>query len=1002
MKDAIRITSVLVAAVVLLTLSPTAAEAVPPVPSSFYGTVKLNGSNMPDGTKVSAWIGGVKYCETETETWEGDSVYFMDVPGDDPETPEKDGGVEGETIVFKIASYTADQTGTWHSGTNVELNLTAAEGTVTVTPTSTFTPTPTNTPTRTPTPTPTGPSPTPTPTPTGTRTPIAPFRIYLPLILKNYSPGSQPPITRTPTRTPTPSRTPTRTPKPGITNLHMSDSCDGPDMILFPAGTETVYVVFDYSEMQGELYRIAVADGVTLYDASHSYTGSGTECIPITYAYGPIPLGQYRTQIVKDGFVEGTVNWSVVPGSQTPTHTPTRTPTPTPRPVKFTDVTLSSGISDPGYGNGIAFADYDNDHDLDIYVSDGGTLSDNHLFRNNGNGSFTEVAGVAGVNDSGDGHGTAFGDYDNDGDLDLYVANWFRNSVLYRNNGNGTFTDVTSTAGVGDTGLPVGIVWLDYNNDGFLDLYVVNQTRANALFRNNGNGTFTDVAVSAGVIGIGTGEGASAGDYDNDGDLDLYVANGAGPNMLFRNNGNGTFTNVATLAGVDDSESSRGAVWGDYDNDGDLDLYVVNWGPNRLYRNNGNGTFTDVAASAGVVNDANGHGAAFGDYDNNGYLDLHVANGVLYRNRGDGTFEEVSTTARVTAWGITSAWGDYNNDGYLDLYIAGPGEDHLYQNEGTSNFWLKLILIGTESNRSAIGTRVTLYAGANTQIREVGSGSGYGSQDSLTVEFGLGQSVPSGGIDIQITWPSGAVQSLSNLAANQTITLAEPSMPPLSKRVLFDEGHGEGTSILTNYREFADNLRSNGYLVDRVATRPITYETLNDYEVFVVGNASIAFDASEVNAIIRFVQEGGGLFLAAQAWWWASSDEGHTLDNFPPNVVGSNFGIRFLDDAIYDPSSYYPGCTCTPIFYPAIGHQVLLGVSSFGGPVVSSPITTTSTTSFPILCGSASSYSNGGNFAVGTFPPTVVAALYGSGRVVALGHEGYLSTDDYDGNGTVT
>ncbi len=190
MKYAIRIiTGVLMAAMVFLALSPTAAEAVPPMPSSFYGTVKLNGSNVPDGTKVFAWIGGVKYCETETETYQGDSVYSMDVPGDDPDTPEKDGGVEGETIVFKIAGYTADQTGTWHSGTSLPLNLTAAEGPITITPT--FTPTPTNTPTRTPTPTPTGPRPTPTPTPTATRTPMAAFRLYLPLILKNYSPGPQ-------------------------------------------------------------------------------------------------------------------------------------------------------------------------------------------------------------------------------------------------------------------------------------------------------------------------------------------------------------------------------------------------------------------------------------------------------------------------------------------------------------------------------------------------------------------------------------------------------------------------------------------------------------------------------------------------------------------------------------------------------------------------------------------------------------------------------------------
>jgi Tol biopolymer transport system component len=207
MKDPIRMMSILMAAMVLLSLSPTAAGAAPPIPSSFYGTAKLNGANVLDATKVSAWVGGAKYAETETIIWEGDSVYSIEVPGDDPDTPEKDGGVEGDTVVFKIGDHTADQTGTWHSGTNVELNLTATEGTVTVTPTSTFTLTPTNTPTSTPTPTGTPTStptvtatPTstgaPTSTPTRTRTPTPTLasghEVYLPLILKNqstYTPG---------------------------------------------------------------------------------------------------------------------------------------------------------------------------------------------------------------------------------------------------------------------------------------------------------------------------------------------------------------------------------------------------------------------------------------------------------------------------------------------------------------------------------------------------------------------------------------------------------------------------------------------------------------------------------------------------------------------------------------------------------------------------------------------------------------------------------------------
>ena len=220
MKDTTRIASVLVATIVLLALSPTVAEAVPPWPSSFYGTVKLNGSNVPEGTTVSAWIGGVQYADTETTTWEGDSVYSIDVPGDDPDMPGKDGGVEGETIVFKIAGYTADQTGTWHSGTNVELHLTVAE--TTVTPTATTTPTgmATATPTSTPTPTLT----------TG-------YKVYLPLILKNYSPGPQPTPTATRTGMPTATRTPTRTPTPPSTPTGTPTKTPTPTGTLLPTNT---------------------------------------------------------------------------------------------------------------------------------------------------------------------------------------------------------------------------------------------------------------------------------------------------------------------------------------------------------------------------------------------------------------------------------------------------------------------------------------------------------------------------------------------------------------------------------------------------------------------------------------------------------------------------------------------------------------------------------------------------------------------------------------------
>ena len=200
---------------------------------------------------------------------------------------------------------------------------------------------------------------------------------------------------------------------------------------------------------------------------------------------------------------------------------------------------------------------------------------------------FSDVTDIAGVSCTGYSNGVAWGDYDNDGDLDLYVANLSEANVLYRNNGDGTFTDVTSEAGVGCTGYSRGVAWGDYDNDGDLDLYVANSDGANVLYRNNGDGTFTDVTDEAGVGCTGSSRGVAWGDYDNDGDLDLYVANFYEANVLYRNNGDGTFTMVG--AGVGCTGSSKGVAWGDYDNDGDLDLYVANWDEaNVLYRNNGN------------------------------------------------------------------------------------------------------------------------------------------------------------------------------------------------------------------------------------------------------------------------------------------------------------------------------------------------------------------------------------------------------------------------------
>lgn len=311
----------------------------------------------------------------------------------------------------------------------------------------------------------------------------------------------------------------------------------------------------------------------------------------------------------------------------------------------FTDVAITVGMIDASYGRGAAWGDYDNDGDLDLFVSNTVGQQD-FLYRNNGNGTFVEVSALAGMTDVSWGEGVAWGDYDGDHDLDLFVANEVgQQDFLYQNNGNGTFTNVAQTVGMTDASGGNGAAWGDYDGDGDLDLYVANRIgQQDFLYRNNGNGTFTDVATSVGMTDGSHGVGIAWADYDADGDLDLYVANGTThQDFLYRNNGNGTsFTDVASSVGMADGSYGIGVAWGDYDGDADLDAMVVNNGqPYFLYQNNGNGTFTEVASSVGITDVADGNHAAWADYDNDGDLDLFIANATnqqdfLYRNGSTG------------------------------------------------------------------------------------------------------------------------------------------------------------------------------------------------------------------------------------------------------------------------------------------------------------------------------------------------------------------------------
>ena len=491
-------------------------------------------------------------------------------------------------------------------------------------------------------------------------------------------------------------------------------------------------------------------------------------------------------------------------------------------------------------GPGCAFLDYDNDGWMDIYLVNSGQ-SDfytptkplrNALYRNNRDGTFTDVTEKAGVAGGGFGMGVAVGDYDADGYPDLFVTQYGR-SILYHNNGNGTFTDVTEKAGVGVTGWASSSIWFDYDNDGRLDLFVgqfvdfdkvsgcgiaadgkrhyciprIFRPMPSWLFHNNGDGTFTDVSKESGIAGhLGKAWGAVATDVNNDGNMDLFVANDTVANFLFLNRGNGRFDEVGLQADVGYSAEGRprsgmGVDSADYDNDGGMDLFVANIDEEifSLYKNNKDLTFDDQSMPLGIglaTRWMSGWGLKFFDYDNDGNLDLLLANGfpddlveefsslvkyqeplLLFRNTGR-DFKNVSESSgpvfskSFSARGL--ALGDFNNDGAVDVLVAvNDGVPLLLKNNaGTGNHWLGVKLVGTKSNIDAVGARVTYQAGDLKRSRmKVGGGSFMSSHDPRMV-LGLGEKTKLDWLEVQ--WPRpGGIERFVNLPVDRYITLVE-------------------------------------------------------------------------------------------------------------------------------------------------------------------------------------------------------------------------------------
>ena len=508
-------------------------------------------------------------------------------------------------------------------------------------------------------------------------------------------------------------------------------------------------------------------------------------------------------------------------------------------------------------GSGAGFADIDNDGDLDLYIvnipgpfkinhSNKPTTSANVLYRNNGDGTFTDITDTAKVGDTGYGMGCVFADYNGDGNVDLYVTNYGEN-VLYQNKGDGTFTDVTKTAKVGCPLWSTGAAFADYDGDNDLDLYVCNyvnydleqfqqqkeeslqsgklvpnalnptvfEPQDNVFYRNNGDGTFTDITAETGVAAPG-GRSMQAifSDFDNDNDMDLYVANDTSENHVFRNDGDRTFTDVSAESWAADFRGSMGLAAGDYDADGDVDLFISHWIDQEyvLYRNllTENKTaehlatkrirFVDESYSAmlaEVTLKEIGWGVSLFDYDNDGDLDIFVVNGStfqkldqpemlipqhnqLFRNEGDGTFSDISKSsgianlpARVSRG---AAFGDYDNDGDVDIFIANNYDrPTLLRNNATdmknSNNWLQVRLIGKNLNQNAIGAKILLKTADSTQIREIYAGESYMSANSFIAEFGLGKATQIH--TLQVTWTNGKTQTLQDISVNQLIQIIQ-------------------------------------------------------------------------------------------------------------------------------------------------------------------------------------------------------------------------------------
>jgi uncharacterized repeat protein (TIGR01451 family) len=548
--------------------------------------------------------------------------------------------------------------------------------------------------------------------------------------------------------------------------------------------------------------------------------------------------------------------------------------------LSFNELASSIGLTDSDDNWSVAWGDFNDDCYEDLFIASYDENNPNLLYKNNGDGTFTKMTSAAGdiVTTTGMYVAASWGDYDNDGDMDIAVSgNLTTSSEIYRNNGNETFTSITATSIGYNNSYDHGITFTDYNNDGYLDLYITNyfSTGYNQFYTNDKNGSFDKQQTATITYNASSSVSSSWADYDNDGDQDVFISNTDNEkNFLYRNEGNGVFTKITSGDIVNDEHSSVGASWGDYNNDGYIDLFVSNANQNNvLYTNNGGTSFTKVTSGVVVSDGGHSHGSSWVDFDNDGDLDLHVSNDqntvdFLYENDGSGNFTKSTLLDSYTLNSMGAGWADYDNDGDLDLAVANRSSqvNSLFNNIQTGGCENNSLTLKLNADGSGIGARIAAKATINSvsvwQHRQVlgQTGGGVGGQSSLKPTFGFGDATV---VDsLVIYWPNGAEQVLTNVDLSTVNTtcygVTMPSTAIISGEVFYDingncskdagEPYVSNLQISSDGSDYVTATNSDGYykLNTSAGTHVLTMNNDDAWSITTGCSTSISVNASQV------------------------------------------------------------------------------------------------------------------------------------------------------------